>query len=206
MDSKTKLVLFVILGACLLVSGEVYQRGGRRGRLVEVSRGKRQTTGPLDCGGTYTAPTGYFHTPGFPVYHPDNTTCRWHIQVSPPYERIKLEFVPMISLHSFVSEDGTRYCLDYVKVHDGDSAEAPFELWCGHGIAPSLYSTGNSMYLEFVSDLYPASYRGFMAIYAGIRVDNSTECVDLEKMEEPMSLPTDDEPKQSPPDSSKKTV
>ncbi|XP_067938809.1 inactive serine protease PAMR1-like [Watersipora subatra] len=112
----------------------------------------------------------------------------------------------MISLHSFVSEDGTRYCFDYVKVHDGDSADAPYEYWCGHGIAPSLYSTGNSMYLEFVSDSYPASYRGFMAIYAGIRADNTTECVDLKKIEEPMSLPMDDEPKQSPPDSGKEAV
>ncbi|XP_067938807.1 neuropilin-1-like isoform X1 [Watersipora subatra] len=204
MNAQTKLVLFAVLGACLLVFGQAYERGSSR--LVEVSRNKRQTSGPLDCGGTYTAPTGYFHTPGFPVNHLDNTTCRWHIQVSAPYERIKLEFVPVLSLHSFLGDNGIRYCYDYVKVHDGNSAAAPYELWCGHGTAPPLYSTGKSMYLEFVSDSYATDYRGFMAVYAGIRADNTTECVDLEKMEEPMSLPTDDEPKQSSPDSGKETV
>ena len=82
-----------------------------------MSRHKRQTSGPLDCGGNYTAPTGFFHTPGFPVAYLRSTICEWYITVPPPYVKIKLEFVPILSLHSLTVND-TVVCFDSVRVGD----------------------------------------------------------------------------------------
>lgn len=83
---------------------------------VAHTRSKRQTSGLLDCGGNYTAPTGYFHTPGFPIAYLNNQVCEWHIKVPPPYVKIKLQFVPILSLHSTPVINGTRYCFDMVTV------------------------------------------------------------------------------------------
>ncbi|XP_067939223.1 membrane frizzled-related protein-like [Watersipora subatra] len=150
--------------------------------LVEESRHKRQTSGIADCGGNYSAPTGYFHTPGFPVYYFENTTCRWNIKVSLPYVRIKLEFVPIVSLNSSPLSNGTILCSDRIRVYKEGSIEGPYEVICGHGTTPPQYSTGSSMIVAFISDAFRSEHRGFMAVYTGLKEDNATECIDLEKM------------------------
>ncbi|XP_015194421.1 neuropilin-1a isoform X1 [Lepisosteus oculatus] len=101
----------------------------------------------------------YLTSPGYPnSYHPYQN-CVWVIQAPEPYQRILINFNPHFDL-----ED--RECkYDYVEVRDGGDENAQLVgKHCGK-IAPSpVVSTGNQLYIKFVSD-YETHGAGFSIRY-----------------------------------------
>ncbi|XP_066573752.1 neuropilin-1a isoform X2 [Amia ocellicauda] len=101
----------------------------------------------------------YLTSPGYPNSYYPYQNCVWVIQAPEPYQRILINFNPHFDL-----ED--RECkYDYVEVRDGGDENAQLVgKHCGK-IAPSpVVSTGNQLYIKFVSD-YETHGAGFSIRY-----------------------------------------
>ncbi|XP_070174131.1 cubilin-like [Littorina saxatilis] len=110
------------------------------------------------CGGTFTAPQGTLQSPSFPNTYPHNKQCGYLIS-QPDSKRIVLTF------NNFTVEGGS--CrFDYVAIYDGENAQATLlgQRYCGSSMPPVQRSTGNMMYLRFVTD-GSVAHMGFQATY-----------------------------------------
>uniref|UniRef100_A0A8C5QBG4 Metalloendopeptidase n=1 Tax=Leptobrachium leishanense TaxID=445787 RepID=A0A8C5QBG4_9ANUR len=114
----------------------------------------------VQCGAAFYAPTKTFTSPGYPNKYSTNMKCTWTI-TAPPQNKVSL------TISDFQLE-GMYYqkCLyDYLSVYNGPDAASPLlGKFCGTRYTSPIKSTGNTMYIEFISDKSNV-FRGFQAIY-----------------------------------------
>ncbi|KAG2466898.1 TLL1 protein, partial [Polypterus senegalus] len=125
------------------------------------------------CGGLLTKLNGTITTPGWPKEYPPNKNCVWQV-VAPTQYRISMqfEFFELEGNESFTEfeiEQHQECAYDHLEVFDGGSDKAAIlGRLCGSKIPDPVVSTGNKMYLRFISDA-SVQRKGFQATH-------STEC------------------------------
>ncbi|KAK4871991.1 hypothetical protein RN001_016115 [Aquatica leii] len=114
------------------------------------------------CGGILTKPTGSISTPNYPNAYPEGTQCDWLIQLDYG-SSIQITFATI----DFEPSNNCNY--DYILVTNGiDDTYPVLTKICTKGEKPiTLSSTGNSMFVRFVSD-YSYHGKGFWANYTSI--------------------------------------
>lgn len=100
------------------------------------------------CGGELSVDdVSMLHSPNYPDDYTPNKECIWIIKTKPNYQ-ISFRFL------SFELENHESCVYDYVEIRDGNSENANFlGKFCGLKIPNELHSTGNELYVKFVSDL-----------------------------------------------------
>lgn len=89
---------------------------------------------------------GRLESPNYPLDYLPNKECIWRITVAEEYQ-VALKF------QSFEVENHDNCVYDYVEVRDGDSADSRLiGVFCGYKGPPDMRSTGNKMFVKFVSD------------------------------------------------------
>ncbi|XP_075693166.1 astacin-like metalloendopeptidase [Rhinoderma darwinii] len=130
-----------------------------------TATGFKASYSTVDCGGTFTAPTGVVFTPG----HDKNQTyepfsdCTWTI-LAPVGYKVQLTFV------DFSLEASATCSYDSVQIRDGMFSTSPLlgNARCGSATIPPLNSTSNGLLLRFQSD-YSVQSAGFLAKYSLVK-------------------------------------
>ncbi|KAG8041034.1 hypothetical protein G9C98_002022, partial [Cotesia typhae] len=99
------------------------------------------------CGGNVTLETvGHLESPNYPEEYQSSKECVWRLTVPQDYQ-VALKF------QSFEIENHDNCVYDYVEVRDGHTSDSPLiGLYCGYKAPPDLRSTGNKLFVKFVSD------------------------------------------------------
>ena len=119
------------------------------------------------CGGEIVSEKGYLQSPNYPEDYRTNEDCIWKITVPPNYQ-VALRF----QLFEIENHDSCAY--DYLEIRDGHSENsALIGKFCGHKIPDDIRSSGNSLYVKFVSD-NSVSKAGFSASF----IKEFNECLD----------------------------
>jgi len=121
------------------------------------------------CGSTITNSGTVVKSARFPVAYPSDEDCEWFVQFEGE-EKVQLEFTHF-SLEpksrwwgSIKIRDPNADCVDWVEVRDGPDSNATLVgKFCDSVKPESITSTGNSLYVRFVSDIYRAE-SGFRAV------------------------------------------
>lgn len=133
---------------------------GGRGFLAWYSAGASQISDSMLCGGKFEKPQGSITTPNWPENnYPSGASCSWHI-VAPKDQVIELTFGKFD-----IEEDS--YCrYDYLAVFNGGMSDNNLQIgkFCGDIAPQTIYSDGNEMLVQFVSDL-SVTADGFEAVY-----------------------------------------
>ncbi|CAI2353642.1 unnamed protein product [Caenorhabditis sp. 36 PRJEB53466] len=104
---------------------------------------------------------GIVTSPSFPDNYPNNISCSY-LLIAPASHVITLQFV------AFNTEDG----YDIVYVYDGSNNSYPLVgKYSGKKVPATIYSTGNTLYLFFQSDLVN-NFSGFSALYTSAAASN----------------------------------
>ncbi|KAL5010260.1 hypothetical protein ScPMuIL_012565 [Solemya velum] len=136
--------------------GSLHIRFVTDGSVVGKGFKARYTT--TECGGQFTEPSGEIQTPSHPTQYFHNSNCSWIITVS-ANRAVELKFT------HFGLETHARCQFDYVEIHDGADLSSPLiGRYCGSVIPGRIRTTGNTMFLNFVSDS-SVSLEGFKASY-----------------------------------------
>lgn len=100
------------------------------------------------CGGNVELDTvGHLESPNYPEEYQSSKECVWRLTVPQDYQ-VALKF------QSFEIENHDNCVYDYVEVRDGHSSDSPLiGLYCGYKAPPDLRSTGNKLFVKFVSDI-----------------------------------------------------
>uniref|UniRef100_A0AAR2JDA1 Metalloendopeptidase n=1 Tax=Pygocentrus nattereri TaxID=42514 RepID=A0AAR2JDA1_PYGNA len=115
-----------------------------------------------ECEHTIHSPSGTISSPNWPDKYPSRKECTWDITATPGH-RVKITF------SEFEIEQHQECAYDHLEAFDGDSDKAAIlSRLCGSKIPEPLVSTGNKMYLRFISDA-SVQRKGFQATH-------STEC------------------------------
>uniref|UniRef100_A0A087XPJ8 Metalloendopeptidase n=1 Tax=Poecilia formosa TaxID=48698 RepID=A0A087XPJ8_POEFO len=115
-----------------------------------------------ECEHKIHSPSGTLSSPNWPDKYPSRKECTWDITATPGH-RVKIAF------SEFEIEQHQECAYDHLEAFDGDSdAAAILGRLCGNKIPEPLVSTGNKMYLRFISDA-SVQRKGFQA-------SHSTEC------------------------------
>ncbi|XP_003449738.1 dorsal-ventral patterning tolloid-like protein 1 [Oreochromis niloticus] len=115
-----------------------------------------------ECEHKIHSPSGTLSSPNWPDKYPSRKECTWDITATPGH-RVKITF------NEFEIEQHQECAYDHLEAFDGDSDTAAIlGRLCGSKIPESLVSTGNKMYLRFISDA-SVQRKGFQA-------SHSTEC------------------------------
>ncbi|XP_034754496.1 dorsal-ventral patterning tolloid-like protein 1 isoform X1 [Etheostoma cragini] len=115
-----------------------------------------------ECEHKIHSPSGTLSSPNWPDKYPSRKECTWDITATPGH-RIKIAF------NEFEIEQHQECAYDHLEAFDGDSDTAAIlGRLCGSKIPEQLLSTGNKMYLRFISDA-SVQRKGFQA-------SHSTEC------------------------------
>ncbi|CAM4689639.1 unnamed protein product [Lepidochelys olivacea] len=112
------------------------------------------------CGGKLEKPQGSLKTPNWPESnYPAGISCSWHI-IAPPGQVVELTF------GKFDVEDDTYCRYDYVAVFHGGATDDSRRVgkFCGDRAPGPIYSEGNELLVQFVSDL-SVTADGFAASY-----------------------------------------
>ncbi|XP_031564465.1 cubilin-like isoform X1 [Actinia tenebrosa] len=147
-----------------------------QGFLINCNQGCSTGQYPCILNGT----EGRIASPGHPSYYPNNANISWSIQVPHGYS-IKLEFSD-----NFKIGLETNCRSDYLVIYDGFTTGSPvMGNYCGSDKPPSLYSSGPTLLVAFISDNeYQSS--GFSANYTAIKP--GTTCSALQTQEENANL------------------
>ncbi|XP_065086137.1 protein tolkin-like [Ochlerotatus camptorhynchus] len=99
------------------------------------------------CGGDINLENGgRLESPNYPADYLPNKECVWKITVPKDYQ-------VAIKFQSFEVENHDSCAYDYVEIRDGDSPESrEIGIFCGYKLPPDMRSSGNTMYVKFVSD------------------------------------------------------
>ncbi|KAM4037174.1 procollagen C-endopeptidase enhancer 1 isoform 2-T2 [Anomaloglossus baeobatrachus] len=142
---------------------------GGRGFLVWYSAGAPQLSDNLLCGGKFEKPQGSITSPNWPENnYPSGVSCSWHV-VAPKDQVVELSFGKFD-----IEEDS--YCrYDYLAIFNGGSTDNNLQIgkFCGDVPPATIYSDGNEMLVQFVSDL-SVTADGFEAFY---RMKDASEVV-----------------------------
>uniref|UniRef100_A0A3Q0R867 Metalloendopeptidase n=1 Tax=Amphilophus citrinellus TaxID=61819 RepID=A0A3Q0R867_AMPCI len=115
-----------------------------------------------ECEHKIHSPSGTLSSPNWPDKYPSRKECTWDITATPGH-RVKITF------NEFEIEQHQECAYDHLEAFDGDSDTAAIlGRLCGSKIPEPLVSTGNKMYLRFISDA-SVQRKGFQA-------SHSTEC------------------------------
>ncbi|KAK2817229.1 hypothetical protein Q5P01_025420 [Channa striata] len=115
-----------------------------------------------ECEHKIHSPSGTLSSPNWPDKYPSRKECTWDITAKPGH-RVKISF------SEFEIEQHQECAYDHLEAFDGDSDTAAIlGRLCGSKIPEPLVSTGNKMYLRFISDA-SVQRKGFQATH-------STEC------------------------------
>ncbi|XP_062993609.1 procollagen C-endopeptidase enhancer 1 [Elgaria multicarinata webbii] len=143
---------------------------GGRGFLVWFSGGLPHVDDHQFCGGKLEKPQGTLKTPNWPERdYPPGISCSWHI-IAPRDKVIALTF------GKFDVEPDTYCRYDYVAVFNGGDRDDSRRVgkFCGDKSPSLVYSDGNELLVQFVSDL-SVTADGFSASYV---VKDRNELVD----------------------------
>ncbi|KAE8606504.1 hypothetical protein XENTR_v10010760 [Xenopus tropicalis] len=111
------------------------------------------------CGGTYFTPSRNIISPGYPKNYPPNSNCSYII-TAPASQKVSM------STNNFYTEPSPTCSNDYLSVYDGTSTNAPLlKTFCGHLFSFSVTSTGQNMFLRFISDSSKQA-SGFLLTYS----------------------------------------
>ncbi|XP_061445360.1 procollagen C-endopeptidase enhancer 1 [Rhineura floridana] len=133
---------------------------GGRGFLVWFNGGLPHVNEHQFCGGKLEKPQGTLKTPNWPESdYPPGVSCSWHI-VAPKDKVIALTF------GKFDVEPDTYCRYDYVAVFNGGDRDDSRRVgkFCGDESPSPVYSDGNELLVQFVSDL-SVTADGFSASY-----------------------------------------
>nr|XP_056719114.1 procollagen C-endopeptidase enhancer 1 [Euleptes europaea]XP_056722829.1 procollagen C-endopeptidase enhancer 1-like [Euleptes europaea] len=150
---------------------------GGRGFLVWYSGGLPHVNENQFCGGKLEKPHGSLKTPNWPESdYPPGISCSWHI-IAPKDKVIALTF------GKFDVEPDTYCRYDYVAVFNGGDRDDSNRIgkFCGDNSPSPVYSDGNELLVQFVSDL-SVTADGFSASYL---VKSRNELVDKAAPEPP---------------------
>nr|DBA29751.1 TPA: hypothetical protein GDO54_005811 [Pyxicephalus adspersus] len=132
----------------MLEMGSDEETGGR-GFLAWYSAGAPTPSENLFCGERLEKPQGSITSPNWPkTNYPGGISCSWHI-VAPKHQVIELSF------GKFDVEDDSYCRYDYVAVYNGGQTDSNHQIgkYCGDTPPKAVYSEGNEMLVQFVSDL-----------------------------------------------------
>ncbi|KAJ7428185.1 bone morphogenetic protein 1 [Pitangus sulphuratus] len=98
------------------------------------------------CDHKVTSVSGTITSPNWPDKYPSKKECTWAISTTPGH-RIKLTF-------SELDVEAQQECAyDHLEIYDGKDAKAPaLGRFCGAKEPKPIVSSGNKMFLKFVSD------------------------------------------------------
>nr|XP_060635783.1 procollagen C-endopeptidase enhancer 1 [Anolis sagrei ordinatus] len=133
---------------------------GGRGFLVWFKGGLPHSEENQFCGGKLEKPQGSLKTPNWPERdYPAGISCSWHIVV--PREKIIA-----LTFGKFDVEPDTYCRYDYVAVFNGGDRDDSRRIgkFCGDVSPSPVYSEGNELLVQFVSDL-SVTADGFSASY-----------------------------------------
>ncbi|XP_077326989.1 procollagen C-endopeptidase enhancer 2-like [Lithobates pipiens] len=132
----------------MLEMGSDEETGGR-GFIAWYSAGAPALNENLFCGGKMEKPQGSITSPNWPkTNYPSGISCSWHI-VAPKDQVIELVFGKFD-----IEEDS--YCrYDYLAVFNGGQMDNNHQIgkYCGDTPPKTVYSEGNEMLVQFISDL-----------------------------------------------------
>ncbi|XP_032664732.1 tolloid-like protein 2 isoform X2 [Odontomachus brunneus] len=99
------------------------------------------------CGGDVELDgVGHLESPNYPEEYQSSKECVWKLSVPRDYQ-VALKF------QSFEIENHDNCVYDYVEVRDGHNEDsALIGVYCGYKIPPDIKSTGNQLFVKFVSD------------------------------------------------------
>lgn len=117
----------------------------------------------LGCSGSpeqFNSSKGYIASPNHPGTYYDDLFCEWIITAAKG-TNLTLTFNDF----DIQSDSDGRCSSDYVKINDGNDANAPLlGIYCG-GIKPKVLTTqGGSIYVNFVTD-GKSGGKGFFALF-----------------------------------------
>ncbi|XP_048372931.1 procollagen C-endopeptidase enhancer 1 [Sphaerodactylus townsendi] len=141
-----------------------------RGFLVWYSGGLPHINENQFCGGKLEKPQGTLKTPNWPESdYPPGISCSWHI-IAP------MDKVIMLTFGKFDVEPDTYCRYDYVAVFNGGDRDDSQRIgkFCGDTSPSPVYSDGNELLVQFVSDL-SVTADGFSASYL---VKSRSELID----------------------------
>ncbi|XP_029436221.1 procollagen C-endopeptidase enhancer 2-like [Rhinatrema bivittatum] len=134
---------------------------GGRGFLAWYMAGLPHVNDHQFCGGKLEKPQGSLKTPNWPDNdYPVGISCSWHI-IAPQGQIIELSF------GKFDVEMDTSCRYDYVSVFNGGETDNTQRIgkFCGDTSPSLIYSDGNELLVQFVSDL-SVTADGFTASYS----------------------------------------
>ncbi|XP_011152064.2 tolloid-like protein 2 isoform X1 [Harpegnathos saltator] len=99
------------------------------------------------CGGNVEFDgVGHLESPNYPEEYQSSKECVWKLSVP-------LDFQVALKFQSFEIENHDNCVYDYVEVRDGHNEDsALIGVYCGYKIPPDIKSTGNQLFVKFVSD------------------------------------------------------
>ncbi|XP_037942752.1 dorsal-ventral patterning protein tolloid-like, partial [Teleopsis dalmanni] len=151
---------------CGKVANEILTSESSRMLLTFVnnhrSEGYRGFKAEFDvvCGGELNVDEseGRLESPNYPLEYLPNKECIWKITVPKGYQ-VALKF------QSFEVENHDSCVYDFVEVRDGPSQDSQLiGVFCGYKPPPNMKSSGNTMFVKFVSDT-SVQKAGFSAIF-----------------------------------------
>ncbi|KAL1024015.1 hypothetical protein UPYG_G00050330 [Umbra pygmaea] len=121
-----------------------------------ILHGNKHDCKEAECEHKVHSPSGTVSSPNWPDKYPSRKECTWAI-TSTPGHRVKLLF------SDFEIEQHQECAYDHLEAFDGDSDSAAIlGRLCGSQTPDPLVSTGNKMYLRFISDA-SVQRKGFQA-------------------------------------------
>lgn len=124
----------------------------------------------VECGGTFTEPSGILKSPFYPNYYPASKDCVYLIS-QPPGKAIILTFEFMDIEEGSTINNETECYFDRLEIRDGETENSTLlAKLCGsmHDMPRQpIYSTHNYMFLEFTTDSNIHNH-GFKANYTSI--------------------------------------
>lgn len=124
----------------------------------------------VECGGTFTEPSGIITSPYYPSYYPASKDCTYLISL-PPGKAVMLTFEFMDIEEGSTINNVTQCYFDRLEIRDGDTENSTLlKTLCGpisEMPGDPIYSTHNYMLLEFFTDSNIHNL-GFKANYTSI--------------------------------------
>lgn len=107
----------------------------------------------VECGGTFTEPSGIITSPYYPSHYPASKDCVYLIS-QPPGKAIMLTFEFMDIEEGSSINNETQCYFDRLEIRDGDTENSTLlQTLCGRDMpSDPFYSTHNYMFLEFFTD------------------------------------------------------
>ncbi|CAL1537017.1 unnamed protein product [Lymnaea stagnalis] len=99
-----------------------------------------------ECGGEISSGEGVLASPTYNDKYLPNLDCSWTIKVDPGY-------LIILSFESFDLEDDLNCAFDYLEIMEGSKETDPLiGKYCGLSYPKKIQSTGNQLFIRFVSD------------------------------------------------------